>query len=159
MLQIGPTTITAVDVSNVALTSGYWTTIAQVNNFNASLECAEVDVTSLNSGLNREFIPGHLSATLTFSGNFVQTNDLDAGVDFVGSAGHITTYQARQMRCFRALIPLSGTVATNSTMYARWGIVGFFTNLTPTADNGDNAMTYDATIRVADSAIVDAAVA
>lgn len=159
LLQLGATTVTSLTTTEVAATTG-WTTVAQVNNFSPSLDCAEVDVTSLNSGVNREFIPGHLSATLTFSGNLLQSQST-SNVDLVNTTnGLLTVYQGRQTRAWRVILPVAATAVTTTTdQSADWGIVGFLTNLTVNADNGDNAMTVDGTIRVSDSVIVDAAVA
>lgn len=158
LLQLGATTVTALDASALAVSN--FTTIAQINNFSPSMECAEVDVTSLNSGLNREFIPGHLSATLSFSGNLLQSQST-ATVDLVNTTnGLLTVYQGRQVRAWRIVLPVAATAVTTTTdQTAAWGIVGFVTNLTANADNGDNSMTVDGTIRVSDSVILDATVA
>ena len=159
LLQLGATTVTSLTTTDVAATN--FTTIAQINNLSPSMECAEVDVTSLNSGINREFIPGHLSATLTFQGNLVQSN-ATTNVDLVNTtSGLLTVYQGRQVRAWRIVLPVAPTTAggTNVDQTAGWGIVGFLTNLSVSADNGDNAMTIDGTIRISDSVIVDAAVA
>lgn len=155
LLQLGATTVTSLTTTEVDSTTG-WTTIAQINNFNPSMECAEVDVTSLNSGTNREFIPGHLSATLSFSGNLVQSQST-ATVDFNNTTnGLLTVYQARQTRAWKIIIPIAATAVTTTTDATMgWGVVGFITSLSASADNGDNAMTIDGTIRVSDSLIVD----
>lgn len=157
LLQIGATTVTQLDTNSMAVSN--FTTVAQINNFNPSLDCAEVDVTSLNSGVYREFIPGHLSATLSFSGNAIQEAATTSGDLVNATHGLVNVYQGRQVRAWRIILPVANTTITNADQTAAWGVVGFLTNLTVNADNGDNAITFDAAIRVSDSVLFDAAIA
>ena len=131
-----------------------YTTIGEVLTINPNLECAEVDVTSLNSGTNREFVPGHLSATLSASLHLHQATATTTH----DSLDLLDVYQGRQHRGWAVVVPLqdsSQITATDETQ--TWIFPGFITGYSANIDSGDTAMTCDLGIRCSDSIIVDAA--
>lgn len=129
-----------------------YTTVGEVLSISPSLECAEVDVTSLNSGVIREFIPGHLSATLAATLHLHQATATTTH----DSLDLLDVYQGRQHRGWAIVIPLqdsSQITATDETQ--NWVFPGFITGYSATIDNGDNAMTAELGIRISDSTIID----
>jgi hypothetical protein len=131
-----------------------YVTIGEVLTIAPSLECAEVDITSLNSGVVREFIPGHLSATLSAT---LYLHQATAATTH-DSLDLLDVYQGRQHRGWAIVIPLqdsSQITAVDETQ--NWIFPGFITGYSANIDNGDNAMTVDLGIRISDSTIIDSA--
>lgn len=154
VLQMGDVlsslSVTSLTTTFVTVETNF-TTLAQVNNVNPVQECAEVDVTSLQSGINREYRPGHLSATLSANLNFVQ--DLGTSKDGLDL---LNTIQGREIRAWRLRIPVDpGTVTAATATQFNMGFLGFLTNLSPTCTDDDEPMTADASFRVIDSQFVD----
>lgn len=147
-------------ISNVAVTAlttafliadSNFTTIAEVNNVNAVHECAEVDVTSLNSGILRKFKPGHLSASMSANVNFVQdTGTPKDGIDLLNAM------QARDVRVWRLQIPVDAGTNSGTNTEFNFGFVGFLTSVSPSITDEDEPMTADVNFRVSDSTFVDA---
>jgi len=129
-----------------------YTTVGEVLTITPNLECAEVDVTSLNSGVVREFIPGHLSAALSASLNLHQA----VATTTHDSLDLLDVYQGRQHRGWAIVIPLQDSSQVTETGETQsWIFPGFITSYAANIDNGDTAMTCDLGIRVSDSTIVD----
>jgi len=150
LLKMGTTNFTQINTTEAAISN--FTTVGEVLSINPSLECAEVDVTSLNSGVVREFIPGHLSATLSATLNLHQA----IATTTHDSLDLMDVYQGRQHRLWAIVIPLqdsSQITAVDETQ--NWVFPGFITGYSASIDNGDNAMTAELGIRVSDSTIID----
>lgn len=136
-------------------TSNY-TSVAQVLTFSPNLECSEHDVTHMASGGVRQWIPGHLSATVQMTINltpaFGSTNDTGSDSDVL-----LDVYQAKTNRKWMFQIPTARASTSDSSLYsvAFWG---FPTSMTMSADR-DAPNTADITIRVADSIMVEQALA
>jgi len=157
-LRIGVSTLTSV-VSNEA-TSNY-TTLGEVLTFNPQMECSEHDVTHMGSGAARQFIPGHLAATVQATLNLVpQHNTADIQTSYYGStnlfnADHILdVYQGREHRNYIMSVTCSGTNTSDTTTRMMVAFRGFITNLSWSADR-DAVNTADMTIRVSDSTMVE----
>lgn len=128
-----------------------FTTVAEVNSVNPSQEVAEVDVTSLNSGILRKYKPGHLSATLSANVHFAQdTGTSKDALDLLNSA------QARETRAWRLQLPVDSGTNTGTNTEFSLGFLGFITNISPTVTDDDEPMAADVTFRVSDSTYVDA---
>jgi len=131
-----------------------YTTVGEVLSISPNLECAEVDITSLNSGTVREFIPGHLAATLSATMHLFQSTSATSVAN--DSLDLMDVYQGRQHRGWAIVIPLqdsSQITAVDETQ--NWIFPGFITGYSASIDNGDNAMTAELGIRVSDSTIID----
>jgi hypothetical protein len=116
-------------------------TVAECLTFNANLECSEHDVTSMASAGIRQFIPGHLAATVNATINFLPLTE---------DAQLLDTYQAKKTCSWLLRIPQAHTTTTLSNYL----FLGFITGLTFNVDR-DAPNTADITIRVADSVMED----
>lgn len=144
---------TNTSVATNEATSNY-TQVAQVLSFNPSLECEEKDVTHMASGGVRQFIPGHLSATVQARVNLVPT--LTAGtstseVDHDNSM--VDVWQAKTVRKWMLQIPQATNATTTSSLYS----VAYFGFIRELSMNVvfDEPNTADVTFRVSDSTVVD----
>jgi hypothetical protein len=145
--------MSAIIGTEVSTAISNYTTVGEVLNINPSLECAEVDITSLNSGVVREYIPGHLSATLSATLHLHQATATTTH----DSLDLLDVYQGRQHRGWAIVIPLqdsSQITATDETQ--NWIFPGFLTSYSGSITNGDEAMSVDLGIRISDSTIIDA---
>ena len=141
------TNVVATHVTSTTL----WTALAEVNSVNPVQECADVDVTSLNSGIYRKFKPGHLSATMSANVNFVQdTGTPKDGLDLLNDV------QARQVRLWKLVVPVDAGTNTGTNTTFNLGFVGYINNMSPSITDDDEPMTADLTFRVSDSQMVDA---
>ena len=152
-LGVSSTSLTSV-VTNES-TSNY-TNLGQCTTFNPQLECSEHDVTHMGSGAARQFIPGHLAATVNATLNLVPAQDTASGQDgstsvFMNADALLDIYQGRTHRNWLLGVPQYAT-DTNTVFYVAFR--GFITSLSWGADR-DAPNTADLTIRVSDSAFVD----
>lgn len=153
-LAVGVSTLTSV-VTNES-TSNY-TNMGQLLTFNPQMECSEHDVTHTGSGGARQYIPGHLAATVQATLNLVPVQDtsVDGSTSaFMSADAILDVYQGRTHRNFLLGVPTFGTNAadTNTTFYV--AVRGFITNLSWSGDR-DAPATADLTIRVSDSVFQD----
>lgn len=146
-LRLGVSTLTSV-VTNEA-TSNY-TNLGQVLTFNPQMERAEHDVTHMGSGTARQYIPGHLSATVQATLNLIPGE-----IDDDGANGEeiFAAYQAGLHRSWIFSVPCSGTNTSDTNTQMLVAFRGFITNLSWSADR-DAPNTADLTIRVSDSTMV-----
>lgn len=150
LLKMGSTNFTQITTTEAAISN--FTTVGEVLTINPNLECAEVDVTSLNSGVYREFIPGHLAATLSATLNLHQA----IATTTHDSLDLMDVYQGRQHRLWAIVIPLqdsSQITATDETQ--NWVFPAFITGYSVNITNGDEAMTADLGMRISDSIVLD----
>lgn len=145
VVMLGSTSLTSL-VTNEA-TSNY-TTVAQVLGFNPTFSVQEHDVTHFQSSGARQYIPGHLDATVSMTLNLVP--DIDSGIDF---RALLDLQQAKTSRTWLLRIP-QGQTNTSAATVSDLAFLGFVTNLNPNVDV-NNPNTLEMTVRVADSTIVD----
>ena len=146
-LRLGPTSLTSV-VTNEAVSN--YTNIGQCLTFNPQMECAEHDVTHMGSGTARQFIPGHVAATVQASVNLIPTELDDDGLN---AEEVFAAYQARAHRNWIFSVKCSGTNTSDTNTQMLVAFRGFITNLSWSADR-DAVNTADLTIRVSDSTMV-----
>lgn len=157
-LRLGVSTLTSVTTQEA--TSNY-THCGQVLTFNPQLECAEHDVTHMGSGAARQFIPGHLAATVQATLNLIPLiNTAHQDTNYYGSTNVadsdvlLDAYQARAHRNWIFSVKATSTNTTTTDNNALVAFRGFITNLSWSADR-DTPNTVDLTIRVSDSTMLE----
>ena len=148
-LMLGSTSLTALTTS---VTTNDYTQIAQVLTFNPNLECSEHDVTHMQSGGVRQWIPGHLAATVQVTMNLCPDANT-ATNDVVDNRALLDVYQAKTTRYWALRVP-QGQTNTSAPTVSDLVMAAFVTNYNWNVDR-DAVNTADMTLRVADSIIGD----
>lgn len=157
-LRLGVSTLTSV-ATNEATTN--YTHCAEVLTFNPQMECAEHEVTHMGSSAARQYIPGHLAATIQTTLNLIpQHNTSFVETGYYGSTNIangdvlLDAYQARAHRSWMFSVPCAGTNTSDTNTQVLVAFRGFITNLSWSVDR-DAPNTVDMTIRVSDSTLVE----
>ena len=148
-LKLGVSTLTSV-VTNEAITN--YTSFAQCLTFNPAMVLTEHDVTSMGDSAKRQYIPGHLSATVQATLNLIPYNATHSSGLLADDL--LDTYQARAHRNWMFEVPQTVTNTSDTQTTYVVAFRGFITNLSWSVDR-DAPNTADMTIRVSDSAMVD----